>query len=134
MTADASPIIRTGGHAPIPESQLWIGLAGGPAAFSLQELLGWFVGARVCEGWSLGTVRWAVAAIAIVAIAVSAWAFMLSWRNWHRASAPPSPPVEARDRQAFMALGGALISAMFVIATFWAGLTAAFLDTCGWMR
>ena len=134
MSAENSRLIRTAEHAPIPEWQLWFGIGGAPTAFALQELFGWFVGARICAAWSIATVRWIVAGIGIVAIAVGLWGLVMSWRNWQRASAPPSPAVEAWDRKAFMALGGALVSGMFIVAAFWGGLSSIFIDTCGWMR
>jgi hypothetical protein len=53
MAAQATPVVLTGEHDPLPESQLWFGLTGGPAAFALRALVGWLVGAPVCEEWPL---------------------------------------------------------------------------------
>jgi hypothetical protein len=126
-------------HAPemIPRAPrgAWFSLLAGPVAWSLQVLFGWFFGARVCAALPLGGVRLVLGAVSLVSVAVAAWGALVGWRNFQRASGGASLlGSDANERVEFMSLSGFLVSAVFVLGTFWAGLSAALLHVCGYVR
>jgi hypothetical protein len=63
--------------------------------------------------------------------AVACVGLIAGMQSWREASARRRA---AADRVEFMALGGVLVSAAFVVGIGWAGLSAVFLDVCGGMR
>ena len=114
---------------------LWYGLLAPPTAWALQEWLGWFFGERTCGTLTPGAVRWIVLAISLVALAVALIGIPRGWNMWKaRSGETDAIDSEHRDRIAFMAIGGVMVSTVFAIAIFWAGLSAAFLSDCGRMR
>jgi hypothetical protein len=117
--------------AHVTPSRLWIGLLAAPVAWSVQGLLGWFFGARVCTSMSIGAVRLTVGLIGVAALVVAVGGFTVGLENWRTASADPRP---AADRVEFMSLGGLLVSSTFLVAIVWACLNALLLNGCGGMR
>ncbi len=115
----------------IAPGRLWFGLLAAPAAWSVQGLLGWFFGARICTEMSIGGVRTVVGLIGIAAIAVSVVALAVGIGNWRTATAETDA---AENRIEFMSLGGVLVSGAFILATFWATLNAVFISVCGGVR
>jgi len=114
---------------------LWFGLVAAPLAWTTQGLLGWFFGARVCASMTPGSVRVTLGIISLIALAIAIAGIGAGLRNWRRASDAPHPVhAEAWDRVEFMALGGVLVSSAFTLGIFWAGLSSAFLFTCGRVR
>ena len=114
---------------------LWYALLAPPSAWALQGLLGWAFGERSCTSLTPPTVRWIVAAISVAALIVALIGVRRGWSMWREVSDACDPLVsEHRDRVAFMAFGGFLVSSVFSIGIFWNGLSAAFLNDCGRMR
>ncbi|HTK29674.1 MAG TPA: hypothetical protein VL309_08995 [Vicinamibacterales bacterium] len=111
--------------------RLWIGLLAAPIAWTAQGLLGWFFGARVCGSMSIGSVRLIVGVIGLAALGVALGGLAVGLQN-RRGAGAGRPP--AADRVEFMALGGLLVSAAFVVAISWAALNAVLVDVCGGMR
>jgi len=111
--------------------RLWIGLLAAPLAWTLQGLLGWFVGARVCTSMSIGAVRLSVGIIGVIALAIAVAGFAVGLENWRTANAASRP---AADRVEFMSLGGLLVSSTFLVAIGWATLSAVLVSGCGGMR
>lgn len=99
-----------------------------PAAWAVQEWLGWFFGQRTCTALTPAAVRWVLLAVSLAALAVTLTGVARGWRLW-RDNDP-----DHHDRVDFMAFGGLLVSGIFTIAVIWAGLSTAFLSDCGVMR
>jgi len=119
----------------IDSRSLWFGLVAAPLAWTVQGLLGWFFGERVCVSMAPASVRVTLAVISVAALLVAITGIGTGLRTWRRASDAPHPVhAEAWDRVEFMALGGVLVSSAFAIGIFWAGLSSAFLFTCGRVR
>jgi hypothetical protein len=126
-------------HAPelIPRAPrgAWFALLAGPAAWSLQELFGWFFGARVCAALPLGGVRLVLGAASLVALAVAVYGALLGWRNLQQASGGTTLlGTDAHERVEFMSLAGLLVSSAFALGIFWAGLSAVLVNVCGYVR
>lgn len=126
-------------HAPeiIPRAPggAWFSLLAAPVAWSLQELFGWYFGARVCAALPLGGVRVVLGAASLVALAVSVWGALVGWRNLQRTSGGTTLlGTDANERVEFMSLAGLLVSSVFVLGIFWAGLSTVVLDVCGYVR
>lgn len=123
--------------ATIPESMaaLWFPLVGGPAAWMIQGLIGWWSGERLCSAMSIGAARGLTLVVTIVALAIAVGGIVLASRTWQRSS-PTSHPMhtDATNRVEFMALGGVLVSSAFAIGIVWAGLSSIFLNACGRVR
>lgn len=115
----------------IEPRRLWFGLLAAPFAWSVQGLLGWFFGARICTQMSIGSVRTIVGLIGIVALAVAVGGLLVGIGNWRVAVREERV---AEDRVEFMSLGGVLVSGAFVLGTFWGALNAVFINVCGGAR
>jgi hypothetical protein len=114
---------------------LWYPLLAPPAAWSIQELLGWFYGERICGTMSPAAVRWTVLAIGLAALAICISGCARGWRTWRGVTTAGGVlEADAHDRVEFIALGGFLVSTVFSIAVTWAALSSAFLFECGRMR
>lgn len=117
------------------ERVIWYALLAPPTAWALQEWLGWFFGARTCGSLAPASVRWTVLGISLGALVVGLVGMSRSWTIWrHVTTAEGVLAADAQDRVEFMALGGFLVSTIFVIAIAWAALTPAFIGDCGWIR
>ena len=112
---------------------LWFGLLAPPAAWALQEWLGWGFGERTCAELTPALVRWIVLGASVAALAIALLGMNRSWAMWHAAGRDVADP-EHHDRVDFMAFGGFLVSTIFAIAIAWGGLSSAFLSDCGRMR
>ena len=126
-------------HAPelIPRAPrgAWFALLAGPAAWSLQGLFGWFFGARVCAALPLPGVRLVLGAASLIALAVAAGGALVGWRNLQQESGGTALlGTDANERVEFMSLAGLLVSSAFVLGIFWAGLSAVFVNVCGYVR
>lgn len=111
---------------------LWFPLWAPPAAWAIQEWLGWYFGQRVCNPMAASSVRWIVLSISIALLIVT----VLGIRTSVSGLRAPHRAIHAahRDRVDFMAFGGLLVSSIFAIAIVWAALAPVFLGNCGWMR
>lgn len=114
---------------------LWFPVVAPPAAWSAQELIGWGIGEQACGLLSTTAVRSAVLVITIAALIVSIGGIVSGWRMWTARSDAASPlETDAAARAEFIALAGTLISGVFTLAIVWAGLSAAFVWSCGRIR
>jgi hypothetical protein len=110
---------------------VWYGLLAPPAAWALQEWLGWYFGQRTCQGLAPTSVRWILLGVSAVALCVALAGVARGWSVWRDREVLDA---DHRDRVDFMAFGGLLVSAIFAIAVIWGALPTAFLSECGWMR
>ncbi|MGE3958373.1 MAG: hypothetical protein AB7H96_16800 [Vicinamibacterales bacterium] len=127
---DAVNSLRHGSR--VHTGRLWFGLLAAPAAWVAQGALGWFFGERICTAMSVGTVRLVIGAVSIAALAIVGAALLTGWRSWQAST--DRTGIEGWDRVTFMAMGGVLVSASFLVGTLWAGLSPMFIDACGGMR
>jgi hypothetical protein len=116
---------------PAAVGPVWYALLAPPAAWAVQGGLGWYFGEQTCGGLSPGSVRGIVLAISIAALAIALVGMNRAWRS---RGADDLLHGEHRDRAAFLAFGGFLVSTIFAIAIIWGGLSSAFLSDCGRMR
>ena len=108
--------------ATIDRRALWFGLLAAPAAWTIQGLLGWWAGERICGDLSIAGVR-----------GLTALGSM--WRAWLTTTSAPHPiHAEAWDRVEFMALGGFLVSSAFTLGIIWGALPSLMLSACGRAR
>ena len=116
--------------APEPRSAdgQWYALLVPPAAWALQEWLGWYFGQRSCSSLEPPSVRLILLGVSMAALAAALVGVSRGWRA--RCETDP----DHRDRVDFMAFGGLLVSSIFAIAIVWGGLSTAFLADCGRMR
>jgi len=133
MTEPVSPdVSRLRHHRDVPEGRLWFGVLVAPAAWIAQGALGWFFGYRVCTSMSIAAVRTTLGVISVLAIAMTIAGLITGVMNWRQTDGDVG--VEAWDRVAFMSLAGVFVSASFLVASIWAGLTPVLLSSCGGMR
>jgi hypothetical protein len=109
--------------------RLWFPLVAPAVAFSVAGLFGWAIGARVCTSISLGTARLLIGVMSLAMLGVSCLALLSGLDNFRQ-----TPHRHTEDRVEFMALGGVLVSASFVIGTLWFVLNPALLHGCGGVR
>ncbi len=119
ITVDVSP------------GRLWFGLLAAPAAWVVQGLCGWALGARICQNLPVGRVRLIVGLASLGALAVAIAAVAVGLNTWRRARTETRA---AEDRVEFMSFGGVLVSTAFTVGIFWASLNAVFVRVCGESR
>jgi len=124
------------GDGPVPPKPRsgeggWYGVLAPPAAWAVQEWLGWYFGQRMCQGLAPPSVRWILFGVSVAALVVALVGVARGWSAWRETVAVDS---DHRDRVDFVSFGGFLISCIFALAIVWAGLATAFLFDCGWMR
>ena len=107
----------------------WYGLLVPPAAWAVQEWLGWYFGQRTCSSLEPPSVRWILFGVSAAALVAALVGIGRSWGAWRDAADP-----DHQDRVDFMAFGGLLVSGIFALAIVWGGLSTAFVSDCGWMR
>lgn len=107
---------------PVANGRLWAGVVLAPAAWSVAELVGYFLVARACDrgagnAGGPAAVMQAVLVVALVVVGIVGLAIAVS--NWRRLGepretrGPASPAVWGRAQ--FMALGGVIASSLFVL-------------------
>ena len=131
MTAASSGSLVDTRLADLPPRRLWSGILLAPAAWVLEGLFGWAVGARICTSLSIASVRLIIGGFSVLMLAAAAAGLWIAVGSWREATGDAQIP---SDRVEFMALAGVFVSTSFVIAVFWSGLSAAVLNVCGRMR
>lgn len=107
---------------------LWFGFLAGPAAWFAHLMIGYIVGAYLCQA----DATWALHLFTLGAVAVCAVSGVVSWRLWRETGSVREPEgggVLGRTR--FMALSGVVLSALFALIVVTAGLSNVFLEPCG---
>ena len=125
-------------HCRLPQASLWYGFAAAPLAWALQGLVGVVLSAETCPagvaGWQIlrqPGVRVGLALITLCLLAVAISAGVTSFRNWQRLSGQREfAHAEGTGREAFMALGGVLISTVFSLGIVWASIPILMLQIC----
>jgi len=122
----------------LPQASLWYGFAAAPFAWVLQGLVGVILSAEACPagvaGWQIlhqPEVRIGLAAITLCLLAVAVSAGVTSFHNWQSLSGRREfAHAEGTAREAFMALGGVLISTVFSLGIVWASIPILMLQIC----
>jgi MFS family permease len=87
-------------------------------------------------GWLRGTLLGLPAAAVVIttltvaALAIGAWATVLSFRAWRAADGEQRDWVEEEDRSRFMFLAGLILGALFTYLILLTGLPAVVLPRC----
>jgi hypothetical protein len=115
---------------PVPRPA-WFGLLAAPSAWIAQGLFGWWMGARICEPFSIGMVRTTLAAAGGAAMVVAILGLTSSLRELRATVRGRSLHLESR---AMLAFGGVFVSGAFCLGILWATLSALFISECGAMR
>lgn len=122
--------------------RLAAGLLVAPAAWTVNELLGWYISAQACAGgdaaWGLlrpGGVRAAITLVGVVALAVAAGGAMTAGRSWRRLSPDRRlVSVQAFDSREFLAVAGLIVSAAFAAGIVLFTLPALLVGVCVFAR
>jgi hypothetical protein len=122
----------------VPPSRLWFGVGAAAIAWTIQELLSVIIASLACQngayvwtGISAGAVRALLAVITLGLLGVTVTAGFISFRNWKRLSAQRQLiRAEGRGREAFLAIVGVFVSAVFVGGILWAGIPLIMIDLC----
>ena len=121
--------------ATIDRRVLWFTLVAAPVAWTIQGLLGWWAGERICADLSVGGARGLTALVSMLALIVALLSVATAWRVWGMASSGPHAiHAEAWDRVEFMALSGLFISSAFTLGIIWGALPSLMLSACGRVR
>jgi len=102
---------------------LWFGMFASPVFWSLHLLIGYSVSEAACMTNLLGFPIFGISALlvflvaltllAMVGIAWNAWWSFRSWRFYARQNPEEEFPLQAYDRDEFLALSGLLLSGIF---------------------
>jgi hypothetical protein len=122
----------------LPSKRLWYGFAAAPSAWALQGIVAVIVSAQFCPAdvpnWGLlgqTSVKVALGVLTIALLGVAISGGWVAFRNWHAlAGRREFTHAEALSREAFMAMGGILISAVFTVALLWSGIPFLMLNEC----
>ena len=123
---------------PVANARLWAGVVLAPVAWALAELLGYILVARACDRGTRSAMAHAgltqdVVAIGLGIIAVAGLAIAVgNWRRVRDSSAAGEQTASGRAR--FMALGGVVTSALFVLGILFFALAPLFLNACNQVR
>lgn len=130
LTSDSSAAARP--------RRLAAGLLLGPAAWSANGLLGWFISARACAAGGAagdvlgpGAARIAIGAVGLIALALALAGARIASRSWRGLSADRRlAAVEALDSREFLAVAGLLVSGACAAGIVLFALPALLVDVC----
>ena len=117
---------------------LWFGATAAAVVWALHGATCELIASKACQNdigsWGplspLG-VRWVLAAVTLIALAVAVSAGFISFRNWRQlAGQEDLGHAEGRRRMQFMALVGVFSSVAFTAGILWAGIPLILLDIC----
>lgn len=110
----------------VSEGALWLGLLGGPLAWLAQLGVSYpLVPPSCAAGWGA-----AFHMVSLAAALVAAASGAVAWQSWRRLRGGPEARGARLQRQGFMALGGALASALFLATIVAQWLPVLFLSPC----
>lgn len=141
--SDAASVIHPSpARKKVSLAALLFGLAGAPFAWAGQLLAGIVVAMRLCGPWGAAEIRAASLWISAGAVAIALAALGASWRSW-RATQEEGGHIQPQEgfghqhaaqvgegRARFMAMGGLLMSTMFLAAVLFSLSVAAFGARC----
>ncbi len=120
---------------------LWLGLFFSPVVWSIYHLVGYFLVEAACMttllGFDLGgisallLVLIVLTVIALAAMIWNAWWSYRSWRYFAAVNPEEEFPLQAYDRDEFLALSGLLLSGTFILLILLTAYPFFVLDPCG---
>lgn len=139
MTFDAAapPLVQ---HSVDPQPTppgVWLGLTLAPIAWAAQGLSGWWVASQACAGHApaayVRTVLLSSSAVALVVGLAGFWLALGHWRRWRRTEESQAQLTD-RERLAFMAIAGVLVSACLTSGIVLTGIAESTLSVCELIR
>jgi hypothetical protein len=127
----------------VSEARLWFGACAAAAALAVQGFVSFQIAIQACKDGHFGRwgplsaagVRGVLGVITAVLLAVAVAGGIISYRNWRAVSEHRHIiDAEGRSREAFMGLVGVFVTVSCVVGIIWAGMPAAFLNTCVTVR
>lgn len=122
----------------VPQRQLWYGFTAAPFAWILVGVIGVIVSAQFCPAnspnWGImgqNSVRAALAVVTIALLAIAISGAAVAFHNWKLlADRNELVHSEGRSRDAFMSLGGVVLSGIFIVSIIWQGVPLVLLEQC----
>lgn len=122
----------------LPERRLWYGFTAAAFAWILEGAIGVIVSAQFCPadapGWGIlgqNSVRLALGVVTIILLIVAISGAVVSFRNWQTLSGGSEfAHSEGRTREAFMSIGGIVVSSVFILGILWSGIPLIMLEQC----
>lgn len=122
----------------VSQRSLWFGFSAAAAAWAVHGFVWEMITSQSCQNgagnwgpFSPAGVRWLLAGVTAILLAVAIYAGVTSFHNWqHLSRQRDLLHAEGRGREQFMAIGGVLISILFSIGIIWAGLPLIMLGIC----
>jgi hypothetical protein len=122
----------------LPQRRLWYGFTAAPFAWIVVGVVGVIVSAQFCPAnspnWGIigqNSVRTALVVVTIALLAVAISGAVVAFRNWKvLADSHELIQSEGRTRDAFMSLGGVVLSGIFIISILWQGIPLMLLEQC----
>jgi hypothetical protein len=123
---------------PVSPRRLWFGTVAAAVAWTLSESVNVALAWEACRGGPAGTgvftqpgMRILLGVITFVALAVSIWAGVVSFRNWRALSQHADfATAEVRGRREFMSYIGVFISVALGIGIIWFVLPIYIIGVC----
>lgn len=122
----------------LPPGRLWYGFTVAAAAWALEGVIGVIVSAQFCPAdlphWGLTSqtsVQIALGIITLVLLAIAISGGVVAFRNWQAlAGHREFTHAEGINREAFMSMGGILVSVVFSIGIIYSGIPIIILNQC----
>jgi hypothetical protein len=105
---------------------LWLAMAAGPAAWALNQLLGYALVKPVCRADSVGT----LAVLAVVALAITAAGAAVSWSHAMTLKHAHLKGERFEDRSLMLAVSGVALNALLALLIVTSAVAPAFLSPC----
>lgn len=131
---------------PVSQARLWYGFTAAPIAWAVAGLAGYAIVGRSCSWHGLSLAALVVphapavaGTLSILALLVIVSGMMISLDSWRRVTQEAGRDIgvgEPADwgRARFMAFGGLLMSALFLLGTVFIGLPTVLVDPCNVIR
>lgn len=126
-----------------PGIRIWYGIIGAPAAFSIEETLGWLLSSGTCpRGSPIGYGGFAVItngreimfAVAAAALLASVGALLVGIAEWHHSRDRSIASIKGTLRPDFLAAAAMLVSFVFTLAVLWMSIPVFWLPQCQVVR
>lgn len=143
MTPTPAVVGSASAGGALPPPALWFGLFGAPAAWSLQLLVNYALVAHACFPKSeplaapvVGGLQAIVLGAGFAALAIALAAEATAWRSWrasrHESRGGHGGLLEVGEgRTGFMALGGVLVSGVFLLGIVMNAIPLFLVSPCG---
>ena len=122
----------------LSEPRLWYGFSVAAVAWFVENAIGVIVSAEYCPAnapnWGFAgqtAVQVAVGIVVLALLIVAISGFAVAFKNWRTlAGRREFAHAEGISREAFMSVGGILISTFFIVGIVYSGIPLAILEQC----